>query len=398
MNQVIIDLHALRHNLKTISGWIQKQGASWTVVSKVLCGHTDTLRALWAMGVRSVGDSRQMNLHATREAMPDCETWYLRLPHLSEIESVVSLSHVSLNSEIEVIKALNEEAKRQGKTHRVIIMIELGDLREGILPGSLVKFYEEAFSLSNIEVLGIGANLGCLSGAVPNIDQLMQLVLYRELLELKFEHKMPMISAGSSATLPMMQAGTLPKSINHFRIGESLFLGADLINGGTIEGLRDDVVMVEAEIAEVKKKSLVPFCETSDLSPFTNPVNEETTPGQRGYRALVMMGHLDVDVTGLIPVNPNYQIAGASSDITVINLGDDKNGLSVGDTIKFRVTYSALLRLMNDKYIDKLVVPSIPQFIKEISDENNEEVPPTVANQEVDGGLLDERPEENVRA
>ena len=366
MNRVTINLEALHHNLKTIGGWLEEHGASWTVVSKVLCGHVDTLRALHALGVRSVGDSRLTNLRSARDAMLDTEMWYLRLPHLSAIESIVTLSDVSLNSEIEIIRALNEEAGRQGKTHRIIIMIELGDLREGILPGSLIKFYKGIFHLPNIEVLGIGANLGCLAGAVPNVDQLMQLVLYKELLELKFEHKLPMISAGSSAILPMLCSGAVPKAANHFRIGESLFLATDLINGGIMEGLRDDVIMVEAEIAEIKEKSLVPLCETTEMSPFVSIVNEEFSPGQRGYRALVMLGQLDTDVSGLTSVNPAIQIAGASSDITVMNLGDSPQGLEVGDTIKFRVSYSALLRLMNDKYIDKVVVPALTEFSKDL--------------------------------
>lgn len=379
MNQVTVDLNALYSNLRTINTWIKRAGASWTVVSKVLCGNLEVLRALHTLGVRSLGDSRMMNLRAAREVVPDGEMWYLRLPTLSDVESVVSLSDVSLNSEIEVINKLDEEARRQGKVHGIIIMIELGDLREGILPGSLIKFYDQVFDLPNIEVLGIGANLGCLSGVVPDVDQLMQLVLYRELLELKFNHKMPLVSAGSSAVLSLLLSDTLPKSINHFRIGESLFLGTDLVNGGVLQGLRDDVVLVEAEIAEIKRKSLVPSGETMDIMPFTSPNDDAATPGQRGYRALVTIGQLDTDVSGLTPLNPNFQIAGASSDITVINLGDDTHGLHVGDTLRFRVSYGALLRLMCDKYVEKVVVPDIPQFMEKISGDENPGVNPVLS-------------------
>ena len=378
MNQVTIDLHALLHNLRTIDGWIKQHGASWTVVSKVLCGHLDTIEALRILGVRSLGDSRLANLRAVNAVDADAEKWYLRLPHLSDIASVVSLADVSLNSEIEVIKALDQAAREQGRIHRVIIMIELGDLREGILPGSLTKFYEQVFELPNIDVLGIGANLGCLAGAVPSIDQLMQLVLYRELLELKFDHKMPVISAGSSVVLPGLLAGTVPRSINHFRVGESLFLGTDLINGGTLDGLRDDVVLVEAEIAEIKEKSLVALGETTQMSPFVSVVNDDLTPGQRGYRALVTIGQLDTEVSGLTPVNPEYQIAGASSDITVLNIGDDRNGLEVGGTVKFRASYSALLRLMNDKYFEKVTAPGLFQFAEQMGNGTCPSVPPVV--------------------
>jgi len=363
VNRVIIDLHRLRQNIKFIKGWIENHGATWTVVTKVLCGHTDTLRALQLLGVRSMGDSRLANLNAIEKITPDLETWYLRVADLSSVRDVVKLADVSLNSETEVINALNDEAKKINRIQRIIIMIELGDLREGILPGSLIKFYEQVFNLSNIEVLGIGANLGCLAGAVPNVDQFMQLALYRELLELKFQRKLPMISGGASAVLPLLLDGQLPKIINHFRIGEAIFLGTDLVNGGTLPGLRNDAIILEAEIAEIKEKGLVPMSETATMTPFESvQPNEEFTPGQRGYRALVSIGQLDTEIAGLTPFDSRYHIAGASSDVTVVNIGDVPDGLKVGDTIKFRPNYPALLRLMSGKYIEKEVSPSLDNF------------------------------------
>lgn len=363
MNRVTIDLQGLRHNIKVIKGWMDKHQASWTVVTKVLCGHTSTLTALQSLGIKSMGDSRLTNLRAIKKITPDLETWYLRVADLSSVKDVVSLADVSLNSETEVIISLNDEAKKIDRVQRIIIMIELGDLREGILPGSLIEFYETVFDLSNIEVIGIGANLGCLAGAVPNIDQFTQLALYRELLELKFKRKLQLISAGSSAVLPLLLEGTLPKAINHFRIGEAIFLGTDLINGGTLPGLKDDAIILEAEIAEIKEKGLVPLAETISMTPFeSDQVNGDLSPGQRGFRALVSVGQLDTEITGLTPINSDYHIAGASSDVTVVNIGDDQGGLNVGDTIKFRLNYAALLRLMSGKYIDKVVSPSLDKF------------------------------------
>ena len=369
MNRVTINLDALKHNLGVINGWMNKHGASWNVVTKVLCGNVEVLNALKYMGVTSMGDSRLYNLRTVEEIFPEYEGWYLRVPGPSVLDEVIGLSSVSLNSEIETIASLEEAAAAQNKKHNVIIMIELGDLREGILPGSLVKFYEAVFNLPHIEVLGIGANLGCLVGAAPNTDQLMQLVLYRELLELKFEHKLPFISAGSSATLPLLLEGRVPPGINHFRIGEALFLGTDLINGGTLPELRDDVMLLQAEIAELKEKGIAVAADGASIAPFSNDQPAEPdgfSPRQRGYRALIGVGQLDTDINGLTPLNPEYQIAGASSDITVVNLGDDPGGLKVGDTIEFRLNYPALLRLMNCRYINKVVEPAIDVFEKKI--------------------------------
>ena len=358
MNRVTINLNALQANLSVINRWMSQHEASWTVVTKVLCGHVETLRALQELGVQSIGDSRLQNLRAVERLSSDFEAWYLRVPTPSSVHEVIDCTDVSLNSEMEVIHQLNSHAKEQGKVHSIVIMIELGDLREGILPGSLVRFYKQVFELPNINVLGIGANLGCFSGSVPTVDQFTQLALYRELLELKFKHKLPMISAGSTAVLPLLQQGSLPRAINHFRIGEALFLGTDLINGGTLNGLRSDVITLSAEIAEIKEKGLVPLGEvTPTASTFDNDVDDSISPGQRGYRAIISIGHLDTDISGITPVNPNHKIAGASSDVTVVNLDDNPEGLGIGDTIMFRTNYSALLRLMNSKYTRKEILP-----------------------------------------
>ncbi len=381
MNRVKLNPEVLQHNIEVIDRWMKKHGATWTLVTKVLCGHVETLRVLQKLGVRSMGDSRLDNLRAIERIVPDFESWYLRLPHLSAVGKIVSLADVSLNSEIEIIKALNEEARRQNKKHRIIVMIELGDLREGILPGSLVNFYKQIFELSNIDVIGIGANLGCLAGSVPNIDMLMQLVLYRELLELKFDHRLPMISAGSSSVLPLLLEGQVPRKMNHFRIGEAVFLGTDLVNSGTLPGLRNDAISLEAEIVEIKEKSLIPMGDTSQITPFEIDTGDEvdsTSGRSRGYRAIVAVGQLDTDVAGLTPLNPIHRIAGASSDVTVLNIGDDDAGLHIGDTIRFRCNYSALLRLMIGKYTEQIIEPSVERFAADLGDVRSTSIPPAV--------------------
>ncbi len=357
MNRVTLHGEALRHNLAVIDGWMRQHDAHWTVVTKLFCGYPDAYRMLAQLGVHSIGESRLANLVAAAEVMPETEFWFLRLPHLSAVDDVVRLSDASLNSELEIILALNEAAKRQGKVHGVVIMIELGDLREGILPSSLVSYYERIFRLEHIRVLGIGANLGCLSGVVPNVDQLTQLVLYRELLELKFNRQIPFVSAGTSAVLPLLQRNQVPRRMNHFRIGESIFLGTDLLGGGSLPGLRDDAVTVEAEIVEIKEKSLYVSAEPGGLAPFDFVQSRDLNPGQRGFRAIVTVGQVDTEVSGLTPLNAQFSIAGASSDLTVVNLGESPIGVQVGDLMRFRPNYASLVRLMNNRYTEKVFVP-----------------------------------------
>jgi len=378
MNRVTINLDTLRGNLERIHEWMREHGASWTLVTKVLCGYTDALKALQAAGVHSMGDTRLFNLRAIERIVPDLETWYLRPPHRSAIREIVRLSNVSLNSERKIIEELDAEARRQNTIHQIVVMIELGDLREGVLPGSLVEFYDAILHLPNIRVLGFGANLGCLSGAIPNVDLLSQLILYRELIELKFHRKLPIISAGSSILLPLLLKGQVPKAVNHFRVGESVFLGTDVLSGEPLEGLRADAIQLEAEVVEIKEKNLVPVGETSSVTPFEAISPDDAVPGQRGYRAIVAVGQLDTNVSGLTPIHPRYKIAGASSDLTVLNIGEDTDGLRLGDTIAFRVNYAALVRLMSGRYVDRAVVPDIETFVRSLKPEQRVDVAPVL--------------------
>ena len=163
---------------------------------------------------------------------------------------------VVMNTEIETIKMLSKEAKRQGKVHKVIIMIELGELREGVLEENVINFYEKAFDLENIQVVGIGANLSCLYGILPNQDKLVQLCLFKQLIEAKFNKKIRYVSGGTSVTIPMMSKNILPKGINHFRVGETLFLGTNVYDGTKLKNMHPDVFRLLAQIVELKEKPM----------------------------------------------------------------------------------------------------------------------------------------------
>ena len=117
---------------------------------------------------------------------------YIKPPAVKYIKKIIKYADISFNTSLKTIKELNKEAKKQNKIHRVIIMLELGELREGVLGKDLIKFYQECFNLSNINVIGIGANLGCMYGIQPTYDKMIQLSLYKELLEAKFHKKINM--------------------------------------------------------------------------------------------------------------------------------------------------------------------------------------------------------------
>ena len=122
MNRLLINVEALKQNIATINELMERHGATWTLVTKVLCGHSETIKVLQMLGIRSMGDSRLDNLRDIERIIPGFEAWYLRVPDMSSIEDVVAYSDVSLNSEIQVIKTLNEVAKRRDTIHRIILI------------------------------------------------------------------------------------------------------------------------------------------------------------------------------------------------------------------------------------------------------------------------------------
>lgn len=65
-------------------------------------------------------------------------------------------------------------------------------------------------------------------------------------------------------------------------------------------------------------------------------------------RAILALGHQDVDLAGLQP-SAGITIPGMSSDHLVVDLGD--HAVAVGDEIEFGVPYSALLRAMTSPFV-----------------------------------------------
>jgi len=346
----------LKSNFEFLKNEFKVNDVSWGIVSKILCGNRMYLQELINMGTNEIHDSRISNLAKVKEINPDVQTVYIKPPSKRNLGDVVRYADVSLNSELNTIKWISDEAVKQNRKHKIIIMVETGDLREGVMGDHLLDFYAKVFELPNIEVIGLGTNLNCLNGVLPSADKLIQLSLYKQIIELKFNKKIPWVSAGTSVTIPLMLRKQLPKGVNHFRIGETLYFGVDLVEEKTIEGMHSNVFELFAEIIEMQEKPLLP---TGTLA--TNPQGEiieidTSLYGQSSFRAILDLGLLDVDPKYLIPDDGAFEILGASSDMIIINLGENPKKYKVGDLIKFQLKYMGALAILNSSYIEKRVV------------------------------------------
>lgn len=355
MAEIILSRSKLRHNFEFLQNLLENNNIEWGVVSKLLCGNKIFLKELINLGVKELHDSRISNLKHIKQITPEVQTVYIKPPPRRSIRSLVKHADVSFNTDYHTLELISKEAVKQGKKHKAIIMVEMGDLREGVLGENLVEFYQKVFRLPNLEIIGLGTNLNCLYGVMPSHDKLVQLSLYKQIIELRFNKKIKWISGGSSVTIPLLFKKQIPPGVNHLRVGETLFFGANLFTGKTIKGMKDDVITTQAEIIELQEKPLVPEgVMQENPSGETYEIRNEDY-GKTSVRALLDIGLLDITPDFLIPQDKSLKIAGASSDILVIDLGTNPKNYKVGDFVKFKLKYMGALGLFNSDYIIKKV-------------------------------------------
>ncbi|WGH75056.1 alanine racemase [Tenacibaculum tangerinum] len=365
MAELIIYSERIKNNIKKLSAFFEKNHIEWSLVTKVFSGDKTFLKTILTPDVtqkiNSIGDSRLTSLRNLREVNPDLRTIYIKPPAKMYADDVVEYADISLNSSLTTIESLNEAAKKIGKVHEIIIMIEMGELREGIKRDDILGFYEKVFNLSNIEVIGIGSNLGCMYGVEPTYDKLLQLSLYKELISAKFNKDLKYVSGGTSITLPLVENGVAPKDINHFRIGEAAFFGISPLENKQFQDLHTETFEFYANVIELEKKKVVPDGIISEASIGHTSNYDESDIQETSYKAILDFGLLDVDKNDIDVEDKEISFVGITSDMLVIDVGLNKNELGetkykVGDKVKFRLSYMGVARLLSSKFIDKIYV------------------------------------------
>jgi len=345
-----IDLDKIEHNARVIVDLCARHGIRVTGVTKGVCGHPEVAAAMLRGGVSSIGESHLENIRRLQSAGIRASYMLLRLPPLSEADAVVEIADVSLNSELAVLAALARAAQRRGRVHDVIVMVDLGDLREGVWPGELVGFLREAVRLAGIRIRGIGTNLACFGAVAPSAENMRRLVELAGETEQTLAITLDCISGANSSGLELIGSGRMPTRINHARIGEAILLGRETVHRRAWPGTFQDAFRLHAEVLELRTKPSLPIGERCEDAFGAYP-----TFTDRGdvLRALLDVGREDVDIAGLAAVAPGIVIVGGSSDYLVVDVTDAPGRLHVGDDLAFAPKYGALLAAMTSEYVEK---------------------------------------------
>ncbi len=343
-----IDLDKIRDNARHLVDWLAPKGISVTGVTKATLGAAGVADAMLRGGVQSLGDARIENLEALRTASIDTQMWLIRSPMLSQTNVVVANADQSVNTEPSVIERLSRAAIAQGKEHAVVLMVELGDLREGVPVHELSDAVRETLRRPNIKLVGLGANLACQSGVSPDQRNMMELSGLVDSVEREFGIVLDVVTGGNSANLDWALSTDDPGRVNNLRLGESILLGCDPLHRRAIPGLHVDAFTFVAEVIEAKVKPSQPWGEIANaafdgLKPRTGSGNVR--------QALLAAGHQDVDPDGLVP-STGIRILGGSSDHLVLDTGC--SDILVGAELKFGLNYSALVRAMTSPFVQKV--------------------------------------------
>lgn len=348
-----IDLAHLRHNVSYVVARCAACGIQVAGVIKGVNGLIPVARQFAEGGASFIASSRLEQLADCIEAGIDKPMMLIRIPMLSEAADAVRYADISLQSDLTVLREMERQAALQGRTHQVILMADLGDLREGWWDRAEMKAAAVAVEreMPHLRLAGTGTNLGCYGSIVPTADKLAELVDLTEDIEAALGRRLAYISGGATSSLIRVWKGDMPSRINHLRIGEGILLARDLgvFHHCDVSEMYQDTFRIQAEVIEVRDKPSHPVGEIGVDAFGHTPVYVD-----RGIRrrALLALGKVDYgDPAELLPLEAGIEVLGASSDHTIVDVQDAARTYRVGDVMTFGVNYATLIHLTNSRNV-----------------------------------------------
>jgi len=340
-------------NARAVIDLCRAHGAQVACVTKVMGAHPAILQALQNAGADMIADSRILNLQSIANTGLHLPVLLLRSPTPSRVADVICCADFSLNSSVETIELLSRAAQLRKCNHKVIVMVDVGDLREGIWPDQAVSVIRRASHFPRIEIVGLGTNLACFGGVIPTTENMQTLIDIRDACRKATGLPLDLLSGGNSANLPLLASGGMPKEINHFRIGEAITLGRNVLDRSPWPGTRQDTIRIVAEVIEVARKPSIPIGRRAQ-----DAFGGHAEFVDRGIRkrALCNIGRQDVVVDGITPEDAGIIVLGGSSDHLVMDVEEAEHDVRLGDEIGFFPSYGSLLAATTSPYMQKVVI------------------------------------------
>lgn len=349
--RLLIDREKYRHNVQQLKLKCHHANLSIMAVTKSFCALQGLVDVLNEEKVGYIADSRLENL---KNVQTTCPKVILRITSMHELDEILEHTDISFQSELPIIQALDTAVKKRNMTHKIVLMIDIGDLREGhFYKDDIEPLLKGIQACDNLILVGLATNLTCYGGVIPTPETLQKFVRLVDQIEQILGRSLQLISGGNSSHLHLLETSmSLPK-INNLRLGEALILGRETAYGKALDYLHQDVIILETDLIELKFKPSYPEGQIG-MDAFGVTPNIQDV----GYhwRGIIALGRQDVDYHQLIPFDENIRLLGSSSDHIILDLTNTKTAYQVGDIIRFRLTYGSLLSTMTSPYVRKAYV------------------------------------------
>ncbi|OIP89738.1 MAG: hypothetical protein AUK55_13940 [Syntrophobacteraceae bacterium CG2_30_61_12] len=353
MAELIVDISKLKHNIHFVRTLCARHAVELVAVAKGCNAYPPVIQAFQESGIALIGFSRVADASKV-EASLQRRPCFISIPSPGQAESVTRYFRSSLNSEKDTIRALADAAERGSRVHGILLMVDIGDLREGVTPEQVLPMARFILELNSpfIEFLGLGATLACCSGTLPDEQNLGLLQDLANETERASGHEIRTVSIGGSVILPWIERGSLPSRINQARMGEAILLGTIPATGERHEALHPDVFVLRGTILEVKEKSSKP---TGTLG--TDVFGQRLALVDRGprLRCILDFGMIDTYPKGLTPALKSLEFINSNSDYTIVDATGIDRQLRPGDSFDFYPNYQALIRAFQAPYLRRTV-------------------------------------------
>jgi len=353
MPNLLINLPKLKHNIDFFQDFCSSINLELAGVLK--SGHIDPLLLSFFQksSIPVIAFSRIQPVKLISGSLKK-KPLLIGLPSPSEADEVVSLCSASFNSEVCTVQALAHAAAKSSCRHGIYLMVDIGDLREGVLPEETTASVREFIPLlgKNMTFLGLAANLGCASGTLPDIENLFLLHELAEEIESQLGIQVSKVSVGGTVVYPWMMKNPLPSRINQLRIGEGILCGHAPGYNLKLEGLFDDVFLFQGKVLEFREK-VSPPPGSRGLDALGHPPS--LGPSGLRKRAILDFGLIDTISSGLAACLPGVRIVTSNSEYTIVDVTDCPEKIRVGNVLEFKTNYEAMTQALASPFVE--VVP-----------------------------------------
>lgn len=264
---------------------------------------------------------------------------------IGEIREIVDLGANMMISDPAILPKLTAICDRLGRRQKVLVMIEVGDDREGLAPKDFLALAANIKKWPALDFVGIAANVGCCGSQTTSlaaIEILCDLANKSRSMGVNLD----IVSAGNSSCWKLLKAGSIPRSANQLRLGELLLLGNETETNKPAVGFHQNACLLEAEVLEASVK-------------------------QGEQQLIVAAGCQDIGRGSLKPLNKKMQLTRTTSDHAVLKSETNLN-LNVGDVVTLIPSYFALQSLS-----------ASPHVRRDFIGYNNERVQLAIGNNQV---------------